>query len=173
MASRALLCCALLAAGCARTTLKASVADAHAGTEPTVEMDFWDGLLAAPQVSNRDAIHALVLSFGGAPGGWAPELKVAKERGWVKENEDLQPNETARVGMIARAVCIEAKIKGGLTMRVFGPSERYAVHELNAMGWLPGLTPSQSIPGPQLFAVLSKAEDRMAGKTGRGPKEDM
>ena len=71
MASRLTLCCVLLAAACARTTLQSSVADKYGGTKPTEEMDFWDGLAVQPAVSNRDAIHALCLSFGGAAGSAA------------------------------------------------------------------------------------------------------
>lgn len=173
MASRTVLCCALLAAACARSTLQGSVADKHGGKKPTEEMDFWDGLAVLPAVSNRDAVHALVLSFGGAPGDYAAEVKVAKDRGWVAANADLKANETARVGMIARAVCKEANIRGGLTMRVFGPVERYAVKELDHMGWLADKTPSQSISGAQLIALLSRAEERLSGTESKGPKEDM
>ena len=112
MASRLTLCCVLLAAACARTTLQSSVADKYGGTKPTEEMDFWDGLAVQPAVSNRDAIHALCLSFGGAAGAYADELKVAKERGWIADDADLKADETARVGVVARAVCLQADIKG-------------------------------------------------------------
>ncbi len=176
MASRVAIC-ALLAAACARSTLQSSVVDKHGGTKPTEEMDFWDGLAAQPALCNHDAVHALLLSFGGQAKGaksdWATELKAAQQRGWFKEDADLKPEETARVGMIARVVCIEAKIKGGATMRLLGPDERYAVKELNYMRWLPDMSPGQSISGGQLLAVLSKAEDRIRGTGKKGPKEDM
>jgi hypothetical protein len=68
---------------------------------------------------------------------------------------------------------MEARIRGGATMRVFGPVERYAVKELNHMGWLPGMTQGQTISGAQLIAVLSKAEDHRTGGADEGPKEDM
>lgn len=177
MASRTLLCCVLVAAACGRTTLQSSVADRHGGAKPTEEMDFWDGLAVTPAVSNRDAIHALMLSFGqrarGESADWETELKNAEQRGWIGADEAIKANETARVGMIARIVCSESDIRGGATMRVFGPVERYAVKELNHMGWLPDMTPGQSISGAQLIAVLSKAEDHRKGQKDTGPKEDM
>lgn len=176
MASRVALC-ALLAAACARTTLQSSVADTHGGTKPTEEMDFWDGLAVQRAVSNRDAIHALLLSYGGKATGaaadWATELKAAQQRGWVEADADPNPNETARVGMVARAVCLQANIKGGATMRVLGTSERYAVKELNYLGWLPDMSPGQALSGAQLLAVLSRAEEHIAGRKDTGPKEDM
>ena len=166
------LLCALFLPGCARTTLQASVADQFGGTKATEEMDFWDGVAVTRAVSNRDAINALVLSFGRLPQGsatdWTTELKAAQQRDWV--DVDLSPNETARVGMVARVVCIEAKIKGGATMRMFGPSERYAVKELNFMGWLNDMTTGQAMSGGQLIAVLSRAEEHIAAKADAGPE---
>jgi hypothetical protein len=174
MASRAALLLLLLAAACARSTLQSSVADTHGGTKPTQELDFWDGVAVAPAVSNRDAIHALLLSFGkqaqGSATDWTTEIKAAKQRAWIGDDEDLYPNETVRTGLVARVVCMEAKIKGGATMRVFGPAERYAVKELNYMGWLNDMTAAQTMSGGQLIAVLSKAEDHIVGKADPGPE---
>jgi len=125
-------------------------------------------------VSNHDALHALLLSFGGKdrPKDFAGRLKAARKRGWIREGENLPPNETARVGWIARAICMEAGVEGGVTMRVVGPTERYAVRELNYMGWLPGMSGQQSISGGQLLAVLGSAEDYRAGRADK-PKEDL
>jgi len=163
-------------AACARTTLQSSVADVHGGAKPTEEMDFWDGLAVQPAVSNRDAIHALMLSFvqraRAEQADWQIELKDAERRGWIPDAGAVEANETARVGMVARVVCMEANVRGGATMRVFGPVERYAVKELNFQGWLRDMTPGQSISGAELIAVLSKAEDHRKG-AGQGPKEDM
>jgi hypothetical protein len=167
------LLCLLLAAACTRTTLQASVADKHGGSDEMTEMNFWDALALEPAVSNRDALHALLLSFGGegTGRGYPAELAAAKKRGWVEE--DLPANETARVGFVARVVCLQAKIKGGITMRVFGPHDRYAVKELNHRKWLPDMTTGQSISGAQLIAVLSRAEEHLAGTTKSAPKEDL
>jgi hypothetical protein len=160
------------AAACARGTLASSVVDAHGGGGDTAEMDFWDGLAAQRAVSNDDALHALLLSFGGAAEStdFAARQKAARARGWIGAGKDLTRNETARVGMIAKAVCIEAKIRGGLTMHVFGPSERYAVQELNYLKWLPAMSTNQAISGAQLIALLSQVEDHLA-QAGPEPRE--
>ena len=148
----------LVATGCARATLKASVAQKHAGADMSLE--FWDELAKVPSVSNRDALHAVMLSVAGAPDveGFKAELKLAQERGWV--SGALAPEETAKVGWIAKGVCIETGIKGGLTMRVFGPSARYCVRDLNGRGWLPNMSTAQTISGLQLVALLSKAGEQ-------------
>lgn len=151
--------------------MQASVADAHGGKGEFAELDFWDGLAAARAVSNHDALHALQLSFGVPAGaGFAARLAEAKRRGWVED--DLAANETARVGWIARTVCMEAGIKGGLTMRVFGPAGRYAVRELNHREWLPNMSPDQAVSGMQLISLLSAVEDERKGGPDL-PREDL
>jgi len=168
MASRALLLAALAAVfapagGCARTTLKASVAATHGGTGEFAEMDFWDGLATAPMATNHDALHALLLSYGDGGKDYKVSLAAARKRGWV--DEALAANESARIGWIARAVCMEAGIDGNLTMRLFGPHERYAVRHLNARGWLPDMSSRQAVSGAVLIALLSRAEDYETGAT--------
>lgn len=174
--SRFALLCALalaLPAACARSTLEGSVADEHGATDATTELDFWDGLATQTMVSNHDALHALLLYFGGKerPTDYAGRLRAAQKKGWVREGATMPPNETARVGWIARAICMEAGIEGGLTMRAIGPHERYAVRELNYMGWLPEMSGQQSISGGQLLAVLGRADDYRAGRSDK-PKGD-
>ena len=83
----------------------------------------------------------------------------------------MPPQETARVGWIAKAVCIETGIKGGVTMRTFGASERYAVHELNYRRWLANMTAQQSMSGMQLIALLGEAEDFVTGAPKTNPED--
>jgi len=162
-----LACALVLIVGCSRTTLKSAQSVKHAGSDEFAEMDFWDGVAKERAVCNRDALHALLVSFEVDAGkDDAGALAAARKRGWISGKEELAPLETARVGWIAKAVCIETGIKGGVTMRVFGPRERYAVHELNYRHWLANMTPNQAITGIQLVGLLGSAEDHLAGGDG-------
>ena len=136
------------------------MADRHTGGDEFAEMDFWDGMVEVRAVSNNDALHALLLGLAdkSAP-DYPGRLQEARKRGWVEKGDPMPANETARVGMVARAVCKEADIRGGLTMRLFGTGERYAVKELNDRGWLPEMSPNQVISGLQLVSLLSETED--------------
>ena len=145
----------LLCAACARTTLSGSVSDTHGSAE--AEMDFWDGLEGVRAISNKDAMHALFLTFGGKAGDFAGRIEEARQRRWL-DDDALPPNETAQVGWIATAVCIETPIKGGLTMRL-GGRDRWAVNELNYLEWLNDMSANQAISGLQLIALLSTVED--------------
>lgn len=167
MASR-WLCALLVLAGCARTTLEKTAVGETRGDE----MAFWDQVAKTRAISNHDALHALLLSFEikTLPDYTARE-STARNRGWIGKNEELPEKETARVGWIAKAVCIETGIKGGVTMRTFGPRERYAVEELNYRRWLANMTAQQSMSGMQLLALLSEAEDFVTGAPNTNPED--
>jgi hypothetical protein len=158
----------VLIAACSRTTLKQSQSAADPSRDDEIaRMDFWDAVAKERAVCNRDALRALLLNFEIDPGNSDEKaLATARRRGWISDKEELVPLETARVGWIAKAVCIETGIKGGVTMRVFGPRERYAVNELNYRHWLANMTPAQAITGTQLMALLGAAEDHAAGGEG-------
>ena len=151
----------LLAAACARTTLKSSVAAEHGGNDEFAELDFWEGVSEAKLVTNQDALHALLLSVeqAQAEADYAAEVQQARKRGWVKEGWNKPANETAETGLIARAICLEYAIKGGVTMRVFGPRPRYAVHQLTWLGLLPTRGTKEAMSGLELIALLSNVED--------------
>jgi len=173
MGSRlALLLPLLLTVACTRTTLKASLVEEQGTRDEFVEMDFWDGLAVQRIVTNHDALHALILSFTKSnPTTYEERLKLAHHRGWIKPEEIPPANESARIGWIAKAVCIECKIKGGLTMRLIGVHERYAVNELNFLEWLPNMSRHQAVSGLQLVALLGSAEDYVE-QSAPAPKED-
>ncbi|MBI1849392.1 MAG: hypothetical protein HYR85_03505 [Planctomycetes bacterium] len=161
--------------GCARTLVQHSSADAHTRLDATSELDFWDELAQAPAVSNRDALHAIALEYKllgtGAEPNFESELRLARERNWVSGSDELVSSETASVGWIARAVCLESGIDGGLTMRLVGPVPRYAVRELAYLGFIPQTSEWQPISGLRLIALLSKAERRAAPESTTEPTE--
>ena len=126
-----------------------------------------------PAVSNNDGLHALLLTFGGdSTKDYAGRLAEAKKRGWIYEGKQPAANETIRVGVVARAVCKEAAVKGSLTMRVFGTGERYSVNELNYRGWLPNMSPNQSISGQRLITLLNEFEDEKETDQDR-PRDEL
>ena len=159
---------ALGAGACARTTLETTQV-AKYGRQ---EMDFWDGIAKVPAVANHDALYALLLTFEIKTGAdYSARVAIARERGWISQSEELPELETARIGWVAKSVCIETGIKGGATMRVFGASERYAVNELNYRRWLADMTAQQSVSGLQLMALLGEAEDFLTGAPDTNPED--
>lgn len=176
-------------AGCARTLRESSVADTLGGVDVMTELDFWDELAAEDAVTNHDALHALLLTFGlfaeegavdegegeGAVlhGGADFEAKVglAQLRGWIPAGRDFIAEETAQAGWIARAICLEAGIEGGLNMRLFGPIPRYALRELTYERLMGTKSENQTLSGLELIATVGRVQDRRTGLVS-APRQD-
>ena len=60
--------------------------------------------------------------------------------------------------MVAYMVCNTLKIEGGVTMRLFGNSERYAMRECIHIGLITDAKPKQYVTGKELLAIFSRAE---------------
>lgn len=168
-----ILGCGLLGTGCARSIRETAIVAKHDGRAVEAEMNFWGELAKTRAVTNHDAIHAVMLTFEveRTTSKYDVALANARKQGWIANDEDLPALETARIGWIAKAVCMETGIKGGVTMRLFGARERYAVRELNYRQWLADMTPSQAVSGMQLIALLGEAEDFLIGAPSTNPED--
>lgn len=153
-----LACIAVLAAagGCERTR----IADSAVVRFPAAaqELDFMDALSKQVVVTNDDALHGLITFADGADlcRDYAARVKIAQDKGWVPEGWNPPADESATVGWMAVAGCKVLDIKGGLTMRVFGPTPRYATRELVFMGVLPMRTDNQSLSGAEFLDYLNR-----------------
>ncbi len=158
--------------GCARTKLESSVVDRASGSD--MELDYWEGIETSRVVTNNDALQGLLLvADGEAPyGSYDERVGAAKARGWVGHGWDAPANESATVGMMARAACQIMDIRGGLTMMVFGPSERYCARELISRGMIPQRTQNQSLSGLEFSDFVRKIERNSPLETPAQPVVD-
>ena len=160
-----LLSSLLLNTGCdlfQRTRVDESILETHPGFMD--DFDFWDALADQPVVSNDDALHSLILIQDGtdASFNFQARMALAAQKGWlIGTPTPLQANESATVGLLSVAACEILGIKGGLTMRLMGPSPRYCTRELSSMGMLPGLTPNEALTGLEFIAFVGNIEQRM------------
>jgi hypothetical protein len=151
--------------------LESSVVDAVPADE--AELDFWEGLEQQRIVTVNDALHALLLfaDEGGSFATYEQRLAAAKRRKWLPAGADPAANESAAVGLVAMAACQVLDVKGGLTMRLLGPSPRYCTRELVFLGILPPRTEHQSLSGLELIDVVGRLEDRLGAPVGMGSEE--
>jgi hypothetical protein len=157
--------------GCARTVLESSVVDATPADE--AELDFWEGVESQRIVTVNDALHALFLLADGSDSfsTYEKRLVEAKRRQWLPAGAGPAANESATVGQVAMAVCQILDVKGGLTMRLLGPSPRYCTRELVFLGILPPRTEHQSLSGLELMDVVGRVEDRLDEQVGSDSEE--
>jgi len=146
----------LVAAGCARTQV----------AEPAVmrfprsddELQFLDALDKQVVVTNDDAMHAFIIFTDGKDlaTDYAGRVQVAKTKEWVGRDWHKPAHESAEIGWMAVAGCRAIGVKGGMTMRVFGPTPRYCTKELVFMGILPLRTENQSLTGQEFVDFLNR-----------------
>lgn len=149
--------------GCAmqRTVIDQSGVDVYPATED--ELDFLDHVATLPVATNNDVLHGLFLLEQSDLVGqhYDRYLFEARRRGWIAEEAFPSPNESARIGMIAMAACDLLNIKGGMSMRLFGPFPRACTRELVYLEMIPLRTENQSLSGLEFIDLLSRIEDDM------------
>lgn len=87
--------------------------------------------------------------------------KVAEEllaRKIIRKEWTANPNTTLTWGRISYMVCRALKIRGGLTMTLIGPTERYAYRECIDKGLMPKGNKARFLTGADLMAVLHQME---------------
>ena len=86
-------------------------------------------------------------------------VEVLKSRGMLPLNFDRPADDAVHRGNLAVAICRILEIKGGVVMRVFKPSRRYAVRELVYLGIYPLSSPYQTFSGGDFVALIGRMED--------------
>ena len=131
------------------------------------ELDFLDALGDQVVVTNDDALHGLITFADGtdlAP-SYAGRVAIARAKGWVGASWDRPGDESAQVGWMAVAGCRILGVKGGMSMRLFGVTPRYATKELVFMDVLPLRTENQSLSGKEFVDYLNRlARFQRSGK---------
>lgn len=147
---------ASLAAGCARTQVAEPAIAKFPRSED--ELQFLDALHSQVVVTNDDAMHAFIIFTDGKDlsTDYAGRVQVAKTKEWVGRDWNRPANESAEVGWMAVAGCRAIGVKGGATMRLFGPTPRYCTKELVFMGILPLRTENQSLSGQEFVDFLNR-----------------
>ncbi|GEM_PF-4953179 len=156
-------------AGCSssRTLVSQPVVEIH----PTAfaSLDFFEELRRRPIVSNADALHALLLFAGlEAPGEWESALATAVQAGWIDPAaaHDLNPSESARVGLIGSIVASVSDVGLGaldpmLASDAWSPNGLRAIAattRLRRLSLIPDRSANQALTGAELLTLLRRAE---------------
>src|SRR5687767_1027654 len=150
-------------AGCARTIVAKPLDTGYAAGNVAAELGFLDEISKRSVVANDEGLHALFTLADGADRNRTYEDRVAdaKVRAWLHSGWDEPADLAMERGTLARGVVVLCGIKGGVMLRVLGPTARYSTRELVYLGILPQGTENQTLSGPELVGVLNKAQDFM------------
>jgi hypothetical protein len=156
-----LLLLAMILCGCHSAKVEQPLTGSTGGAEPEQQMEFWHKLNDLPVACNDDAFHALLLFADGKDesADYAARVANLQKRGWLSGSFGEPADQAATRGKLAVLIAHVLDIKGGLTMRIGGGGDRYALRELQYVGIFPPSSPNQLFTGPQLVAVIGRAED--------------
>ena len=152
---------AAVVGGCRSAQVAEPLTEKLAGNDAESRLAFWHTLAERNVTSNDEAFHALLLLADGADQteDYAGRVELLESRQMLPKGFDRPGNEAVRRGTVAMAIARILDVKGGLTMRVAGPSPRYATRELQYMLLFPAGSPHQTLAGSELLSVIGRAED--------------
>lgn len=171
--TRTLLLGALLAsAGCKVATVQQTVvSQLEAPGSPEGQMEFWHRLAEQPLTSNDDAFHGLLLFADGGDDSadYAARVARLKQRGLLPAWFDAPATEAVQRGIVAMAMLKLIDERGGLMLRLLGPTPRYATREAVHLGLMPASSPRQTFTGGQFVGVIGRVEDFQRGNPADRP----
>ncbi|HEX3358881.1 MAG TPA: hypothetical protein VHS31_18025 [Tepidisphaeraceae bacterium] len=161
----------LLLCGCASTPTEKSVLTQLSSTPNTTDLDFWHTLSSSPVATNDDAFHALLLYLDGTDSSTTYDERVAtlKQRNLLSTNFTGAADQAIERGTLAVSLVKILDLKGGLTMRLFGVSPRYALRELEYRHIYPESSEQQLFSGAEFVGVIGRVEDFKEGDPASFP----
>jgi hypothetical protein len=143
-------------AGCERSRVEDSAVEKFPRAQQ--EIDFLDALQSQIVVTNDDALHGLIALSDGTDlnKGYEARVELARRRKWIDAGWNRPADESAQVGWMAVAGCRIVGVQGGATMRLLGPTPRYATKELVFMDVLPLRTENQALSGREFVDFLNR-----------------
>jgi len=143
-------------AACERSRIEDSAVDRFPRAQQ--EIDFLDALQSQVVVTNDDALHGLIALSDGTDLNktYDARVELARRRGWIDAGWNRPADESAQIGWMAVAGCRIVGVQGGATMRLLGPTPRYATKELVFMDVLPLRTENQALSGREFVDFLNR-----------------
>jgi hypothetical protein len=143
--------------------------------DPDAQINFWHTLTDQPVCSNDAAFHGLLLYFDNKDdcADYPARVALLKSRGMLSEGFDQPADVGVQRGTLAHALCRALQIKGGVTMHILGPADRYALRELQFMGLFPPGSPQQTFSGTEYVGIIGKIEDYQRADFGEKPAAEV
>lgn len=166
---------ALLAVACLgcqpKTRVPESLTAKLGGVDPGDQMEFWHQLADKRMTSNDDAFRGLLLYMDGKDEARSYDDRVAnlRSRQMLPKGFDEPADLAVSRGTLAVAITRLISLKGGVTMRLLGPSPRYAVRELMFVGVYPTSSPNQTFSGAEYVGIIGRVEDYQRGNPADVP----
>ena len=131
-----------------------------AGTVDENSAEYLDRISVQPEVTENDACSGILLLLDGKDEArtFAQRIESLKKRRLVGASWAHDASRALTRGRLAYMVCQACKIDGGIVLRLFGPSRRYCLRELQYMEMMAPGTGYGQVSGMELVAVLTRAD---------------
>ena len=136
------------------------------------EVSFFRVLAAKPNATMEDVIKAAYMLNVGESASekmtFPKTCDIMIQKKFIKKSHAKDPDKLANRGHVAYMVCKALGIRGGLTTRIFGISERYGFRECVYLGLMPEGSQWDKVSGSELVGIMAHAADY---QEKRRPKE--
>jgi hypothetical protein len=151
----------LLASGCQTARVDRPLTRELAGNDANEQLEFWHRLADQRVTSNDDAFHGLLLFLDGDDPAtdYDGRVRALRSRRLLPKGFNQPAEQAVQRGTLAVGILKALDIKGGLTLRLLGPTPRYAVRELVFMELYPPSSPNQTFSGAEFLGIIGKVED--------------
>src|SRR5688572_28424380 len=162
---------ALLVSGCKSAHVAEPLTQELDGDDADSQLEFWHQLSGRTITCNDEAFHGLLLYVDGTDPYETYEQRVAalKARKMLPASFDQPANQAVHRGVLAMAICRALDIKGGVNLRLLGPTPRYATRELMYAGIYPMSSPRQTFSGTEFLGIMGRVEDWQRGNPANVP----
>jgi hypothetical protein len=162
--------CAILG-GCSSVPAGKSVVSDLSKNPDDTEVQFWHDMESRPMATNDDAFHGLLLYLDGSDASSDYDARVAtlKQRQLLPADFHGGEDDAIERGTLAVVLVKALHLKGGLSMRLFGPLPRYAVRELEYRNIFPDSSENQLFSGAEFVGIMGRVEDFLEGDPANYP----
>ncbi|MHC4605548.1 MAG: hypothetical protein ACYTAF_01260 [Planctomycetota bacterium] len=124
-----------------------------------VRTEFLRRMYSTDRAAYGDAVRLVhsVISDAHSSGSHADLLAELEEKGIARADWELGEDDKVRKGVLAYMLVQALEIDGGVTIRIFGVSQRYALRELNYLKVLTGRYVEEFVTGREVIDVLQRA----------------
>jgi len=121
---------------------------------------FFDRVSGQKTVSENDAMRAMLLLLEDKDTAKTFQQRVGAlmARKIVGPRWDYDAQRPLTKGKLAYMICQACNIKGGITLRLTGPSQRYCLRELQYRGLITPSIITTEVTGMEFVAVLTRAD---------------
>ena len=165
----ALIFVGLAANGCSQPAVRITNPDAKLPVGESAAA-FLDRMSSQSSVSENDAMRGVLLLTDGEDRAtnFNQRIRILTERGILPGEWDYDAARAITYGRLAYMIYHASRLRGGLTLTLFGPSQWYCLRELQYQRFIAPGAVYADIPGMEFVAVIGRSDAYL--QTGEVPQ---